>query len=447
MKATRKQKVRKKELKRRMADDRKYAILVRLLNMYGIESLFCPLDWVTKADLLNLVIPGLEVVISDDSKHDPEIEEFRALSERAVDTRPRFSFDGQIVQVSLDDFYRGLCAVRNLIRLICEHAPRRKPKVSEATLARLEEARRKVAQFDEKHLHILGGRLACQLNRIANQYLRIDEKVFWYKIESNTRYPDRAAFRIVVGRKQQVPASLPVSDGRRKAYPCERTYCELGPRLVTWNPARLGIGSDDRDLPVFVSEHAISRLHERLPIAPDRSFLHKMMYDSLDTPRLKPAEGRDGFLVEAGLSSRKYGYFVVEVYAEFIFVRTFLFLTMQGTPEAKCLRQKLGLSRKDIEYFKLDSFYTLACSDLGEDPELRHALAACGCDYLLDYSDPELRLSWLKRYRDPFREEIGLPSGPETGDDQMLDPSEDIQIEEMIEYSRKSLKLEQGWIL
>ena len=52
-------------------------------------------------------------------------------------------------------------------------------------------------------------------------------------------------------------------------------------------------------------------------------------------------------------------------------MKTFLFLTMQGTPEARCLRRKLGLSRADIEYFKLDNCFTLACSDLGEDPELK----------------------------------------------------------------------------
>ena len=59
----------------------------------------------------------------------------------------------------------------------------------------------------------------------------------------------------------------------------------------------------------------------------------------------------------------------MELYADFIFVRTFLFLTMQGTPEAKCLREKLGLSRSDIEYYKLDHFFTLSHSDLGLDPD------------------------------------------------------------------------------
>jgi hypothetical protein len=135
----------------------------------------------------------------------------------------------------------------------------------------------------------------------------------------------------------------------------------------------------------------------------------------------------------------------VEVYADFVFVKTFLFLTMQGTPESKCLRQKLRLSRNDIEYFKLDSLFTLAWSDLGEDPEVRRALAECGCDYLLDLADPEKRLSWLRRYRDPFRQELGLPSVPENGEDQSPSDSEKTEIEMMIDFSRKILKHSQGW--
>ena len=160
------------------------------------------------------------------------------------------------------------------------------------------------------------------------------------------------------------------------------------PAPVTWNPQKLGIGPDDRDLPVFVGEHTISRLHERMALYGESGILHRMMYDSLDRPRLEPTEGADGFLVEAGRRDAKLGYFVVEVYADFVFVKTFLFLTMQGTPEARCLRQKLGLSRKDIEYFKLDNFFTLACSDLGEDPELRRLLASAAATISLIFPIP-----------------------------------------------------------
>jgi hypothetical protein len=182
-------------------------------------------------------------------------------------------------------------------------------------------------------------------------------------------------------------------------------------------------------------------------MAPFFSILHRMMHGSLAQPRLRPAENREGFLVEAGAPGSKVGYFLVELYADFVFVRTFLFLTMQGTPEAKCLREKLGLSRSDIEYYKLDHFFTLSQSDLGEDPELRRALAECGCDHLLDFFKPTERLSWLNRYREPLRRELGLPFATPSDQDQEASSSHDKDVEKMIEHSQNFLKRCQGWIV
>jgi hypothetical protein len=448
MKETRKQKLRKKEEKRRKSEDRKYAVLDRLVHLHGLKGVFCPLDWTTKAGAAVAMNPGLEVEIADDSKDDAELEEIKALFEKAAQTPVAFPIEDRIAEVSLDDLCRGLHAVPMLVNVIHKCATTRKIAPPPDLLARLEQARKLLEKFDDKLRGDVLVKLARQLDSITDEYLRIDERIIWYRVERNEKYPDRSAIRVIVGRSRQMPVSLPVADGRRRAYPCIRCTSTRGhQRQVTWNPQKLGIGPDDRDLPVFVGEHTISRLHERMSLYGESGILHRMMYDCLDKPRLKPTEGADGFLVEAGRQDAKLGYFVVEVYADFVFVKTFLFLTMQGTPEARCLRQKLGLSRKDIEFFKLDNFYTLACSDLGEDPELRRALAECGCDYLLDFSDPEQRLSWLKRYRDRFRQELGLAAGPANGVYQAANSTERNEIEEMIAYSRDALKYSQGWTL
>jgi hypothetical protein len=445
MKETRKQKLRKKEAKRRTGLDRKCAVAERLLDLLGLKSLFYPLDWMTKEDLVSLIKPGLEVVISDDAKRDPEMEEIKTLFELVIERPLRFSLDGRDVEVSLDDVYRGLFAMRAIVKYTCIYAPDSKFIVPAATLARLQEAKKQLAHFGEKQLNKVFAKLGDRLNEVADHYLQLDEKVIWYHFEKNDKYPDKHVQRVRLCRQRQLPISLAVSEGRRKAYPCARADLDSAPRHLNWNPAKLGIGDVDRNLPVYVGEHALARLRERIPVILDVALLHNIVCDSLAAARLGPTEGADGFLVDAGPPARKLGYFVVEIYADFVFVRTFLFLTMQGTPEAKCMRQKLGLSRKDIEYYKLDSYFTLACSDLGDDPALRQALAECGCDYLLDFSDHSKPLSWLKRYRDPLRQELGLPVGSELGEDQIPSRAGNIEIGSMIEYTQKRLKYMQGW--
>ncbi len=118
MKATRKQKLRKKELKRRTGLDRKYAVVERLLDLLGVNSLFRPLDWMTREELVSLIKPGLDVKIADDCLHDPQMEEIKSLFELVISTPLRFSLDGRDVAVSLDDVYRGLYAMQALVKYL-----------------------------------------------------------------------------------------------------------------------------------------------------------------------------------------------------------------------------------------------------------------------------------------------------------------------------------------
>ena len=139
-------------------------------------------------------------------------------------------------------------------------------------------------------------------------------------------------------------------------------------------------------------------------------------------------------------------HFLVELYDDFVFVRTFLFLTMQGTPEAKCLRQRLGLSRSDIEYYKLDHFFTLSQSDLGDDPDLRRALAECGCQPFARLCRARrARSSWLSRYRDPLRRELGLPFRVPGANDSVAGSSAGIEVDKRIKDSQDFLKRWEGW--
>ncbi len=67
-----------------------------------------------------------------------------------------------------------------------------------------------------------------------------------------------------------------------------------------------------------------------------------------------------------------------------VVVRTFLFLTMDGTPEGARLRSQLRLRRDDKEYLELDTFYAFVHSDLKQDPDLVRVLSECGCGQLFE---------------------------------------------------------------
>ena len=161
------------------------------------------------------------------------------------------------------------------------------------------------------------------------------------------------------------------------------------------------------ELPVFIERHAIDRLHERLPLPNHESFLHTVMVDSLEYPTLTPREPGK-YLVDLCLGDHKVGYFVAQVLPDLVLIRTFLFLTMQGTPEADRLRDKLGLSRNDVERYKLDYFWTLTASNIADDPLLSRVLAECGCGHLLACPLFDLRLDWVERHGVKMKELFGI---------------------------------------
>ena len=289
------------------------------------------------------------------------------------------------------------------------------------------------------------GRLLYRLNRVVDSHVRYEKHIVWYKIEQNPRYPDREAYRIVVGKRTQTPHYLPFGGQRRKCYPCEVLDPLTGLCPLTWKPAELGVGISSKEIPIYISDHAIARLYERIPLAPHFEVHHRILRGSLEFPQVRPSSREGEFLVEAGEPGKKVGYFVVAVMPDYVYVKTFLFLTMQGTPEAKRLRIKAGLNRNDITAFKLDNLFTLGYSDIGEDAELRAMLAECGCGHLLDLFRSDNPLSWLDTYRDSLRRAAGLSLLGQGGQDSGETRAGRIPTETMAAYAEKLLKASQGW--
>ena len=109
--------------------------------------------------------------------------------------------------------------------------------------------------------------------------------------------------------------------------------------------------------------------------------VHFWMWASLRFPFITAAEG-DRFTVEYRILEWRLGYLYARRTAEGIVVTTFVFLTMEGTPEARLLYDKLRLRRSDIAYQDLDKLATFTRTDLLDDPELRVILEQCGCGHL-----------------------------------------------------------------
>jgi hypothetical protein len=167
----------------------------------------------------------------------------------------------------------------------------------------------------------------------------------------------------------------------RVAYRAGAQVSERGVTWFSWAPQVVGMPESDAKLEVYLQKHALARVFERLSVA-HQSVTHFLMTLALFDPHvtLKP----DGtILVECRSAYGLLGYFVGNIVDGCVLLRSFLFITMQGTAEHERLRRRLHVCRRDIEYMRLDEMQTYMESDLADDAELATILSECGLGHLL----------------------------------------------------------------
>ena len=135
---------------------------------------------------------------------------------------------------------------------------------------------------------------------------------------------------------------------------------------------------DNRELSIYIQQHAILRIKERLSIMPPTERI-KLLYSSL-LLNIKIVRGPDDQPLFAAHTCRKevYGYFTFVIQGDKLFITTFLPLTSVLTPEGKRLKKALRLSTRDIIYLKMDTLNFLFDFDLEQIPLLKEALIKSG---------------------------------------------------------------------
>jgi hypothetical protein len=158
--------------------------------------------------------------------------------------------------------------------------------------------------------------------------------------------------------------------------------------------------------PVFVQSHALKQLHERLNAYAYADWAEHWMHESLKRPKIVSRLSGDQLLVAYEVLGKRLGYLVVAVGKEWVGVRTFLFLTMEQTPEGKLLERRLRMTRKEVEYWKLHELSRYTQTDLKDDPKLRQLFSECGCGHLFELAEDEHALEPSAQQVTPFAAEL-----------------------------------------
>ncbi len=231
---------------------------------------------------------------------------------------------------------------------------------------------------------------------------KLDERMLWNEFRQGSTPGGKPVLQIVLHRKTPERVQLMVDERPRTAFRCYVPVGALELKAITWNARELGFPDDARDYPVFMQAHALEQVAKRAPCS-------KPIYPivlSLLAPKFLPTSNNH-FLVEHRHMNHKLGYFVGVRLADCVLLKTFLFLTMQGTPESELLYRKLRLTRSDIEYLRLDELAAFRDSEVRGDAALVKLLNECGCGHLLTLTAPDLPKEIPTGYANPLRQYLG----------------------------------------
>ncbi len=222
-------------------------------------------------------------------------------------------------------------------------------------------------------------KLVIITDKICVKYNYINGKTYWFEFNHN---PPESCHIVLRSVSPEIRTYL-ADNIPRPAYRCRAVLkFQLNEPLLS---GKVVPGCDSsREYPVFVQDHVISRLHERVGCFED---MEHHIYDSLWQSLYRDPEitvcGKST-LLSYRLLGYKIGYLPMLIYPDSILLTTFLFLTMNGTPAGDKLRERLNLSRPKKEHTGLDQLMTFIYGDIAQDTELVRILTECGCGCLFD---------------------------------------------------------------
>lgn len=140
----------------------------------------------------------------------------------------------------------------------------------------------------------------------------------------------------------------------------------------------------EKEYEAYVQSHVFQRMSERIGKNLPEIF-HQMITAGVLTKKIVNYKGK--ILAPAILDGNRVGYFIFDIIDETILIRTFMFLTHDGTPEGDKLKDLLGINRVDKKYLDIDSLKAFCLSDIKYNEEIKKLFIEAGCEGLFQISD------------------------------------------------------------
>lgn len=213
----------------------------------------------------------------------------------------------------------------------------------------------------------------------------MEKSLYWFKVDISASEDYGEGLHILAFlHSVEVESMNIVVDGTSR--PAKRVgwaFAGTGLLYATLKPSVLNIKGPFADIPVdvYIQSHALQRLSERLDCF-EVGTIQMSLYESLRDAKVV-SENCDQPLIEYKFFGTKVGYLRADYVDGVILIRTFLFITNNGTPEGKKLEKITGLQKLDKKYLAIDMMSTFNSSDMSSNSEVREIFENAGCGNLI----------------------------------------------------------------
>ena len=231
-------------------------------------------------------------------------------------------------------------------------------------------------------------KLEEELEFVSFMFSDISKELLWLESErksDRTHKTDTSAFYNNYTAHFVKPESVLLDiDGKKRSVIRVGLTRLDGIKWLTTTPMELGRSGvlNQYPLAIYIQMHAIERIKERLG-----PFFVITQYIDILTALLekKVCISDDGnFLIAYTLRGKKVGYLKADIIEDKLIIRTFLFITNNGTPEGKKLASLLGVQKEDKKYLGIDKISAFINSDIEQEETLKMIFCQAGCGDLFE---------------------------------------------------------------
>ena len=366
-----KKKVNHQQLAAQRRNDYKRKI-VRLARLVGAKD---ALPWISKSDWEKLGDTRFRA-IRIEAGNELVPKQLLATARKQLDqylSEQRISFTEGGYEMSYKDYIA--VALRTYYYVTDKKNPC--PVIVKEKFAKLIEAVEGVENSPFNLLMTTSSYISIQMSRMHRRMY-----YFRYEIEQHDLHVNESLYMYGF---QHHKRKLRIWDTTRLAYRVGWCIADQGIAWAKVTGAQFGYDNEWSDLPVrvYVQAHALQRLKERIDVIAN-SYLQFYLYLSMqDLVVVRNDSGQQ--LIEFRYADKKLGYFAFDLLGKNLIIRTFLFITMDGTPEGDALREKLGIEAEDKKYLSIDKLSTFVISDIKRNAEVKQHFVDTGCGQLFDW--------------------------------------------------------------